>query len=1546
MPANAREEKAAAELADKKEKELVQGQKCFDSLNKLIKPLGGDFTQFRDELEGAGEVQGWPLHLLDHDLQEVPLSDLTNMERIHYRNAFLIIRTMTSNTEAGNLLAGIEKNNGRKAFQAIKSYYLRNTVAGRMAQTAKFFNANMATLDCTIISFFSTLHQLGKDLKEAGGDVSDAMMLSVLLNGLLPQFDTIKTILQQREGLTLESAKHNLVDFARANNLDNITKTRARGAGNNTFYAEPNKNVRQTKESCKGQICIDWQRNKCRFGQYCWREHKGPGGNLPRDRGNNFPPRDRGKAPIKDKNTTFTIQDKPQCHLCSGNHDEKNCHNIDTEDRAGLDYVFFSQSISDDGLAPQLSVKDEDDDDVPRTPITVQPSIKDDVVNTIPLASNPKTIANPSDSAAANWIFATMALLTVMAMVIPNIIMAVPDAVTDFFTQANRVIRVPMVKTIFISVIIAMLITQVYGDISSSTSTIQASSFLAHGNTTTGSTFEWCSDSGTNRFVTNNRNDFIEGSEVTSNTKVAVGGGNITSPSYGNILVRSLGHTIMFKDVLYIPECGKKLMPVSPFVRKGFAAIYKDQKVFLQKPDGSNLFQGEEVGGLYYYECETVRGKCAPTNYFSLSAKGTSPSEFQRKLREAHVALGHMHFDKVRKLLCLGKGDNPDCQVCTMSKSTKDPLANKRLSRSTHICHRSHMDIVYSSEHVFHLFVDDHSRKSDIVKVKTKGEALQTWEDHKKMRENEFAPWKHAFVHSDSESIYTSKAFADHCKQENMTHEFSSPYRHDQNGVVERTVRAISTIHRCQMNQGNAPPRETPYSIMHANTIKNNSPTRANKGNRTPMEVETGLKLPPNRHLLRGPIFCLAFCHVYEEERESKGDTIRGVPCVYLGYDQINSNYMLRNWITGEILHRADVTFHPNTFPYRNNPHRTASTRHRYDAMAPAELRDAVAPMQQNGQPPAELRDAVGPMQLNEQPQVQRESQRQRDYRFSGGQALNNIADRDVPPDANNYALTMQAPDPVDLAEALDSPEANEWMVAELKEQNSFLERDVLEIVPRSQAKGKRIFKYKRVLKTKRFPPTIEEPLGPIDKRKIRVTIQAFTKMLKLGIDYAEKYASTVRFETILVLIAIATITNLDIMLTDIATFFLYGDLEDEVYMEQVDEWASEDKPKEDFVCKLKKSMYGLPQASLCAQKKLKKTLLKDGVFKQSTADDCVYVGQGAESDFVALGAHVDDLISVGNENGFKKLIATLRSEFKITIKKNPDVIMGMQIERDRKRGWTKVHQEGYIMNLLKNFGMEDCRSTATPMDPGAAKSLMMLPIGPELTDAKVLKDYQSLVGAMLWLKSRPDMLFTINLLSRFLKNATPAHLAMARDRPLRYLQGTKNWGICFQAGEEGPALSGESDADFAGDLDTSRTTLGVYEKIGEFGTIMCRSSLERKICTSTGQGETYAMQSLTKNVVWTRHLMEDLGYAPKLPTPVFTDNDGVIKQSTKAINHTKAKHYRTAQAYIREKQASGVINVGSVHTSKNAADMLTKALPKEAFVRHRRTIMGPQQPE
>ena len=105
----------------------------------------------------------------------------------------------------------------------------------------------------------------------------------------------------------------------------------------------------------------------------------------------------------------------------------------------------------------------------------------------------------------------------------------------------------------------------------------------------------------------------------------------------------------------------------------------------------------------------------------------------------------------------------------------------------------------------------------------------------------------------------------------------------------------------------------------------------------------------------------------------------------------------------------------------------------------------------------------------------------------------------------------------------------------------------------------------------------------------------------------------------------------------------------------------------------------------------------------------------------------------------------------------------------------------------------------------------------------------------------------------------------------------------------------------------------------------MCSSSLERKISTSTGQAETYAMQSLVKEVVWERRLLEELGYGTQRPTPLFSDNDDVVKQSTKAVSHSTVKHYRIAQAYIRSLCNDGTIKVGRVSTENKTFGEVTK---------------------
>jgi len=232
------------------------------------------------------------------------------------------------------------------------------------------------------------------------------------------------------------------------------------------------------------------------------------------------------------------------------------------------------------------------------------------------------------------------------------------------------------------------------------------------------------------------------------------------------------------------------------------------------------------------------------------------------------------------------------------------------------------------------------------------------------------------------------------------------------------------------------------------------------------------------------------------------------------------------------------------------------------------------------------------------------------------------------------------------------------------------------------------------------------------------------------------------------------------------------------------------------------------------------------------------------------------------------------------------------------------------------------------------------------VVDELVLKKYQSLVGSLLWLyKTRPDLMYVTNLLARFCRSATAAHLKLAM-RVLRYLKGTVDYGIVFQAGfKNDGVLSAEADADLAGDLITSRSTSGGYVKLGEHGTVACNSSLERKISTSTGQAETYSLASLVKEVVWIRHLLHELRLPQTKPTMTGTDNQGVEIQATKSVNHATAKHYRISQAYVRSKDMDGTIKVVKVSTALNHSDFLTKPLCRLLFERHRDAVMGPQRP-
>ena len=236
-------------------------------------------------------------------------------------------------------------------------------------------------------------------------------------------------------------------------------------------------------------------------------------------------------------------------------------------------------------------------------------------------------------------------------------------------------------------------------------------------------------------------------------------------------------------------------------------------------------------------------------------------------------------------------------------------------------------------------------------------------------------------------------------------------------------------------------------------------------------------------------------------------------------------------------------------------------------------------------------------------------------------------------------------------------------------------------------------------------------------------------------------------------------------------------------------------------------------------------------------------------------GTHVDDILSTGDYAGLDHTIQTLNSKFEIVAKLNPEIITGVQIVRDRKMKFLKLHQGQYIRELLEARGMLDCEAVDTPMDPATARALMLLPV--DKVDASSISKFQSLVGCLLWLsKTRHDIAFATNLLARFTLVASREHLTFAM-RVLRYLKDTIENGIVFLAGfKEDGIITGQADADFAGNLNSSWSTSEGFLKLG---TIYCKSSLEKKISTSTGQAETYALSSLVKDVVWTRQLAQEI---------------------------------------------------------------------------------------
>ena len=227
-------------------------------------------------------------------------------------------------------------------------------------------------------------------------------------------------------------------------------------------------------------------------------------------------------------------------------------------------------------------------------------------------------------------------------------------------------------------------------------------------------------------------------------------------------------------------------------------------------------------------------------------------------------------------------------------------------------------------------------------------------------------------------------------------------------------------------------------------------------------------------------------------------------------------------------------------------------------------------------------------------------------------------------------------------------------------------------------------------------------------------------------------------------------------------------------------------------------------------------------------------------------------------------------------------------MERNRSMGIIKISQPGHIENLLKAHQMTEANSQSSPMEPNANNTLTAAPAG-FTADPEDVTAFKSGLGLLMYLmvRTRPDIAFAVCKLSTFSNNPTDTHW-QALKRIFRYLAGTRHRGIVY-GGADAP-LTGYTDADWAGDHDSARSTSG-FEFTLNGGAISWKSSKQKSIAKSTCEAEYMAQSEAAQDAVWTRSLLSELGECLDGPTPILGDNQGAIALAKNPVDHKRTRH-------------------------------------------------------
>ncbi len=872
-------------------------------------------------------------------------------------------------------------------------------------------------------------------------------------------------------------------------------------------------------------------------------------------------------------------------------------------------------------------------------------------------------------------------------------------------------------------------------------------------------------------------------------------GEKIYARGFGDLEAKINGISIVFKDVLYVPEADSTLLSVNKITNQGFSVEFKKESISIK--EGSEVVvEGAKIDGMYVLK--------------AIANKHASKSYFTTKGHYWHERLAHYSNDYVKETL-MEQGINQilnkeQCDTCLEGKMTQRPVSNVSSRNVSKPLEYISLDIMYFTDisrsgYKYALVIIDHFSKYVVgYLLKGKSEAGDYLLDYVSFMENRTSS-KVIEIKGDNDRSFFSNETEAELRKRGIVVSKIMAYDKSQLGTIDRCIRNIRDRQRCLLRHSRLPNEfwedAFKFSIRIINSMGSVSP------------YEKIFQRKPDLQRLK--VFgCVATVYVRKELRKKEECT--GRKMIFIG--MLNQGYEFYNPSTKGTMESINVKFHEEQ---RGGQLLRRKVNTHYSSESEEEIFEIQSPRSE------EESDIESDSSINS-PEASIPDQQGTTVTTRSGR----ITKAPV-----RYALKAKGiidlTTPRSILELEKMEDCELWKESMDKEIESLLENETWELAD---------------LPIRKRPTGVKWVWAKKQdgKRKSRLVVKGFTQ--RQGDDYDEVFAGVADNDSIRIFLAISLEKGLKIRQCDIETAFLNGEIEEStsIYIEPIPGYEYLFKGK---YGKLKKALYGTKQGARQWNKKFKETMDLLG-FEACISDASIFIN--VEKGILLL-LFVDDMLIAAKEmEECLGIVNELGKYLKVKDLGSIKRFLGWNF--DVTEDCIAMDQQDKIEKLLEENGMENANTADTPMTVQKLEKA-------NPTKEERNFPYRSVLGSLGHIASgtRPDIQYAVNYLRRFQDNYDSNHITAVK-RLLRYLKGTKGHRLTFKRGKI-DEIKMFADADFATDED--RKSISGYCAYLGGNLVAWSSKKQNVVTLSTTEAEYLALGQSLSQSLWMRNLIEEI---------------------------------------------------------------------------------------